>query len=125
MITSSEVFSALRRRQTPAAENYHHNVYVIELDASVMKDRKFRGANKGCDMNKPCLYVGSTGLSPEERFKNHKMGYKANRFAKRYGLRLRPDLFAVYNPLPYKAAVELEFELAAALREEGYAIWQA
>jgi hypothetical protein len=125
MITAGEYFTAKERKQKPAEAAWHHNVYVIELDQKVLKDRKFRAANPQHDPAKPCLYVGATGLSPYERFLNHKDGYKANRYAEKYGLHLRPDLFAVYNPMPYKAAVELEIELAAALREEGYAVWQA
>lgn len=125
MITAGEVFTAKERKQNPAKAAWHHNVYVIELDPKVLKDRKFRATNPHHDPKKPCLYVGSTGLSPYERFLNHKDGYKSNRYAEKYGLHLRPDLFAVYNPMPYKAAVELEIELAEGLREEGYAVWQA
>lgn len=124
MITADEFFAAKKRKQ-PAPENYHHNVYVIELDPKVLKDKKFRAENPGHDAGKPCFYVGSTGMSPEMRFLNHKRGYKSNRYAKRYGLRLRPDLFACYNPMPYEAAIELEAELALALRGEGHAVWQA
>ena len=124
MILSEEVWRAKAEKKAKAVA-HHHNVYVIELDPKVMKDRKFRGANKGCDPLKPCLYVGSTGLAPEERFENHKCGYKANRYVTRYGLRLRPDLYACYNPMPYAAAVELEIELATGLREDGCAVWQA
>ena len=100
-------------------------MYVIELDPKVLKDRKFRAANPGHDPLKPCVYVGCTGMSPEMRFVNHKRGYKSNRFAKKFGLHLRPDLFACYNPMPYEAAAEMEVELAEGLRDEGYAVWQA
>jgi len=41
----------------------------------------------------PCLYVGMTGLTPEERFANHKAGTKAAAVVKRYGLRLLPELY--------------------------------
>jgi hypothetical protein len=125
MITADEFFTAKAQKQQkkkPAA--HHHNVYVIELDPTVLKDRKFRAANPGRDPAKPCLYVGATGLSPYERFLNHKDGHKSNRYAEKYGLHLRPDLFDVYNPLPYEAALELEKDLAEGLREEGYAVWQ-
>jgi hypothetical protein len=125
MITAGEVFAAKKRKQNPAEAAWHHNVYVIELDPKVLKDRKFRAANPKHDPKKACLYVGATGLSPYERFLNHKDGYKSNRYAEKYGLHLRPDLFDFYNPMPYKAAVELEVELAKGLREEGYAVWQA
>ena len=32
---------------------------------------------------------------------------------------------AVYNPMPYEAAREMEVELAIGLREAGYGVWQA
>ena len=38
---------------------------------------------------------------------------------------LRPDLYAVYNPMPDRAACEMEVELGIALREKGYGVWQA
>jgi len=125
MITAGEFFTAKERKQNPAKAAWHHNVYVIELDPKVLKDKKFRAVNPQHDPAKPCLYVGSTGLSPYERFLNHKDVHKSNRYAKKYGVHLRPDLFAVFNPMPYEAAVELEVELAIGLREEGYAVWQA
>ena len=42
-----------------------------------------------------------------------------------YGLRLLPKLYAYANPMPYDAARDMEVELAIALQEEGYAVWQA
>ena len=33
------------------------------------------------------LYVGSTGLTPDERYLNHKRGHKASRWVRRYGIR--------------------------------------
>jgi hypothetical protein len=125
MITAGEFFAAKERKQNPAKAAWHHSVYVIELDPKVLKDRKFRAANPGHDPAKPCLYIGATGMSPQMRFVNHKRGYKSNRYAKKFGLHLRPDLFEFYNPMPYKAAIALEVELAMGLREDGYAVWQA
>lgn len=43
----------------------------------------------------------------------------------RFGLRLLPRLYAYANPMPYQAARDMEVELAIALQEEGYAVWQA
>lgn len=125
MITADEFFAAKKRKgKKPAEESWHHNVYVIELDPKVLRDKKFLAANPDYNPEMACLYVGATGMSPEMRFINHKRGYKANRYAKRYGVKLRPDLFAMYNPMPYEAATELEQELARGLREDGYAVWQ-
>ena len=103
---------------------WHHNVYVIELAREVLEEARFRRANPGYDPAKPCVYVGMTGLTPEERFAKHKQGIKANRFVMRYGVRLLPELYAYANPMPYEAARDMEVELAIGLREEGYAVWQ-
>ncbi len=128
MITAGEFFTAITKRRGPRgkvrAENFHHNVYVIELDKSVLKDRRFRNANPDHDTKKSCFYVGCTGMSPDMRFLNHQRGYKSNRYAHKYGLKLRPDLFSCYNPMPYEAALEMEQELAEALRDQGHAVWQ-
>jgi hypothetical protein len=102
----------------------HHNVYVVELDPAVRKDRRFAAANKGCSEELPCLYVGLTGLTPEERFSRHKAGVQASRIVKRYGAKLRPDLYEHLNPMPYEAAVEMESDLAEDLRAEGHGVWQ-
>ena len=70
-------------------------------------------------------YVGMTGLDPDLRFDKHKAGIQANQFVFRFGLRLLPALYEVYNPMPYEAAREMEVELAIGLREAGYGVWQA
>lgn len=75
--------------------------------------------------NKPCVYVGCTGLTPEERFARHKAGIRASTYVRKYGVRLLPRLYAYANPMPYEAAREMEVELAIALQAEGYAVWQA
>lgn len=106
------------------AARHHHNVYVVELSPEVLQEAKFRRANPDYDVMKPCVYVGMTGLTPEERFKKHKRGIRANRYVERYGLRLLPKLYAYANPMPYEAARDMEVELAIALREEGYGVWQ-
>lgn len=103
---------------------HHHHVYVVELDPAVLNLARFRRSNPDRDMLKPCVYVGMTGLTPEQRFARHKAGVRANRYVQRYGLRLLPKLYAYANPMPYAAAREMEVELAIALREEGYAVWQ-
>ena len=103
----------------------HYSVYVIELDGAVLNHTRFRDANPDRDMLKPCVYVGCTGLSPEERFAKHKAGIQANTYVQRYGLRLLPRLYAYANPMPYAAARDMEVELAIALQAQGYAVWQA
>lgn len=103
---------------------YHHHVYVVELAAEVLSEPRFRRANPQYRPGMVCVYVGMTGLMPDERFDKHKAGIKANRYVLRYGLRLLPHLYEVYNPMPHLAALEMEVELGIALREQGYGVWQ-
>ena len=63
-----------------------------------------------------------TGLDPEERFSNHKAGIKAARIVQRYGVRLLPELYEVFNPMPFDVAAQMEKELAEDLRAQGYAV---
>lgn len=100
----------------------HHHVYVVELDPAVARLASVRAANPGRDASRPCVYVGMTGLPPEERLANHLAGYKASSHVRRYGRRLLPELFAHLNPLPYEAAVEMERDLAEDLRRQGYTV---
>jgi hypothetical protein len=109
----------LRPKRQPES---HHNVYVVLLDPAVGKLRKVRAANPKRDPKKPCVYVGMTGLTPEERFANHKAGIKAAFAAKRYGLRLLPELYEHLNPMPYEAAAQMEMDLAEDLRRAGYTV---
>ena len=101
-----------------------YSVYVIELSKDVLNEPRFRKANAGYRLGFPCIYVGMTGLSPDVRFDKHKAGIQSNRFVRRYGLHLLPQLDEVYNPMPYDGARDMEVELAISLREKGYAVWQ-
>ena len=107
-----------------STSRHHHNVYVVELSRDVLDEPRFRKANPDYDRTKPCVYVGMTGLSPDDRFDKHKAGVKSNKYVRLYGLRLLPELYEIYNPMPYEGAREMEVELAIGLREEGYGVWQ-
>ena len=73
---------------------------------------------------KACYYVGQTIHDPATRFKQHKVGYKANRFVNRYGLRLAPRKFKKYNPIEKREKAELiEQKLAKKLRKKGHGVW--
>jgi hypothetical protein len=55
-------------------------VYVVELDLVAVDGR-------------PVLYVGQTSLTPEARLAQHQSGYKASRWVRQHGVRLRRDLY--------------------------------
>jgi predicted GIY-YIG superfamily endonuclease len=94
-------------RKTPSD---HHHVYVVYL-------RNPKGDGKAG------YYVGMTGLSPEERFENHKKGVKAARIVRRCGERLVPRLYSHLNPMPFARAKAMEVLLADSLRKRGFVVF--
>lgn len=70
------------------------------------------------------LYVGMTGLTPEERFLNHKAGDKASKDVRRFGLGLLPVIYRHLNPLDWEPARIAEVELSEALRRTGMRVIQ-
>jgi predicted GIY-YIG superfamily endonuclease len=88
----------------------HHNVYVVYL-------RNPKGNGQAG------YYVGMTGLSPEQRFANHKQGLKAARVVRTFGERLVPKLYAHLNPMPYEKARQMEAWLAESLRKRGFLVF--
>jgi predicted GIY-YIG superfamily endonuclease len=112
----------LKRVRAERQPEHHHHVYVVLLDPAAGRIRKVRAENPKRDPKKPCVYVGMTGLTPEERFANHKMGTKAAWVVKRHGLRLLPDLYEHLNPMPYEAAAQMEKDFAEDLRRTGYTV---
>ena len=101
----------------------HHSLYAIELDPAVMKHRAFRDRNPG-GATAGCVYIGVTGLSPEQRFARHRDGTQSSRFVRAHGQRLRLDLVEGFTRLPYRIAATMEPRLAAWLRAQGFAVWQ-
>lgn len=108
------------RAASPAA--HHHHVYVVLLSKKAARCPAILAANPARDPKKPCVYVGMTGLDPGERFANHKNGIKAARVVQQFGLRLLPELYEIFNPMPFEAAVQMELELAEDLRKQGYTV---
>ena len=101
-----------------------YNVYVIELDREVLTSKKFREKNPNMKPKGACFYVGQTIHDPETRFKQHKSGYKSNRYAKKYGLRLVPQIFSKFNPIAKRKEAEfLEQWIADKLRDMGHGVW--
>ena len=112
----------LRRHLAERQLAQHYNVYVVLLRPAAGKIRRIRNENPHSQSDKPCVYVGMTGLTPEERFINHKKGIKAANVVKRFGIRLVPEFYSHLNPMPYQAAVQMEMDLAEDLRDIGYTV---
>jgi len=104
---------------------HHYSVYVVELAPEVWDVFRFRRANPDYQTGQPFVYVGMTGLDVDLRFDKHKAGIQSNRFVRDFGVRLLPALYAMYNPMPYEGARDMEVELGIGLREAGYGVWQA
>ena len=99
------------RPSVPAKKRQvHHNVYVVYL-------RNPKGDGKAG------YYVGMTGLTPEERFSNHKAGIKASSIVKRFGERLMPKLYAHLNPMSYADAIAMEKQLFEELKAKGFQVF--
>ncbi len=88
----------------------HHSVYVVYL-------RNPKGDGRAG------YYVGMTGLTPEQRFQNHKAGIKAAGVVRRCGVRLVPKLYAHLNPMTYADALTMEVRLAQELRARGFQVF--
>ena len=101
-----------------------YSVYVIELRPEAMGKKTFAAKNADRREDKPCLYVGQTARTPEERFAQHLAGTKSSRIVKEYGVRLRPRLYANVGPFETRAESErAETKLAEKLRRRGFAVW--
>lgn len=107
------------------ARRKHYHVYVVELSDDVLLNPRFMRSNPNYLPGKPCVYVGMTGLDPDVRFDKHKAGIQANSYVQKFGQRLLPQLYELYNPLTYDEARSLEVELGIDLREGGFGVWQA
>jgi predicted GIY-YIG superfamily endonuclease len=100
----------MARTGKEAVNRDHHSVYVVFL-------RNPLGDGKAG------YYVGMTGLTPEQRFANHKAGIKSASIVRKYGVRLVPTLYEHLNPMPYEKAVRMEVELADSLRKRGFRVF--
>ena len=100
----------MSKSKRPTRTKSHHSVYVVYL-------RNPKGDGRAG------YYVGMTGLSPEQRFENHKAGVKAARVVTRFGERLVPRLYTHLNPMPFRKAEEMEVALAESLRKRGYLVY--
>jgi hypothetical protein len=98
------------RKKTTGAKALHHRVYVVRL------------TNPHGD-GRDGYYVGMTGLPLEERFANHKRGYKSASIVRRCGVALAWELFDGIPAMSFKEAALTEPTLADDLRDLGYLVY--
>lgn len=101
---------SVRRRVPRPGIEPKSSVYVVLLDRN---DGTFE------------LYVGRTGLSPDDRYRKHKSRVKSSKWVRNYGIGLLPALYKHLNPMEYERSVDAEIELAQALRATGVTVYQA
>ena len=92
--------------------------------ARLITTRNFDKKNPKYIRGNGCVYVGQSARKPEIRFEQHKKGYKANYFAKLYGIKLFLVPHEEYNPISTRKNVkEIEFMLGKALRLKQFIVW--
>lgn len=100
------------------------NVYVIELKTDVLEERPgLRKANPDPDPDLPPVYVGKTHHDPAKRFRIHKEGgSRSSGYVEKFGVHLRPDLYACYNPCTELEAFRKGRRLTRVLRNCGFTV---
>lgn len=95
-----------------AAPDRGYRLYVIELSEA---------AKERFHTDKVCLYVGQSYHSAEERFQQHLNGVRASRHVRKFGVKLRPDLFDPTMVFEAKHQAErAERRLGNQLKHRGY-----
>jgi hypothetical protein len=101
------------------------NVYVIRLDPVGMQNKKrFWKANPGYKKGHDLLYVGTSILTPAERFEQHQEDTNANRYVRDHGVALAEEYFSGLPKLTANNYEDKEKEYADQLRSQGHAVWQ-
>jgi Protein of unknown function (DUF3293) len=91
-----------------------YHAYVIELNDEIEKPP---------EATQPWVYVGQSSATPEERFSQHRRGYKSSKWPRKYGVKLRPDLYEDQPALRTQdEALAYEAWLAAYLQALGYPV---
>jgi predicted GIY-YIG superfamily endonuclease len=109
-----------------------YRVYVVELSKKVFTENaRFRLANPQFNGVLECLYVGMTSKTPQERFRQHRTGFRnkkgyklSSNIVQKYGMYLRPSLYNHIDPMTTRSeALKMEKQLALELRRKRYAVW--
>ena len=115
----------------------NHRVYAFYLSNDVLNKRKFKEVNPNYIVGKPCVYVGMTGKSIEERYSEHtnpeNENYsKGSKWMKQFGVRNLFDALAIElfdhpnisrENLTFGEALQNEKLYGEWLRFKGYGVW--
>lgn len=111
----SEGWSVTEGRKTSS-------VYILMLRESAGMESKMIAQNKDTkSIPAGYLYVGMTGLTVEDRVKNHVKGYKSCNLVKKHYL----EIFGSINDLFHYEAEQLEKLIPVYLRSLGFWVYQA
>ena len=125
---TAEIMTKRTKKKTKRAPPKDRNVYVIyviELDSKILKKKDFLKENPNRDPSKPCVYVGMTSKTPEERFAIHQSEHlHSSPKVREFGIALMRELYEHLNPLTREEVEDMEQKLAEDLRSQGYAVWQ-
>ena len=114
-----------------------HQVYAFYLKQDVLGKRKFQEANPNYKKGKPCVYVGMTGKSIEERYYEHtnpeNENYsKGSKWMKNHAVHGFANALAIEflnhpsisrETLTFGEALQNEKLYAEWLKSQGYGVW--
>ena len=114
-----------------------HRVYAFYMNKSVLSKKKFQEANPNYKKGKPCVYVGMTGKSIEERYDEHtnpenENFNKGSKWMKNHAVHGFVEALAIdllshpdisRETLTFGEALQNEKLYAAWLKSQGYGVW--
>lgn len=98
-------------------------VSVVELDRSVLVERRHSNSRTDLEGVRACLFVSVDERSPTEFYGACLRGEVDNALVQRYGLSVRFDLCPSYARVLEIGANQVRDEVAEDLRQSGYAVW--
>jgi hypothetical protein len=99
-------------------------LYAIRLDPSAVIDETIKDVNPNRGDYIDTIYVGSTGLTTDQRFANHLAMNFGSPVVRDYGIELIRDLCIRLNTTNSRVAEIAEAEYADELRRRGYWVYQ-
>ena len=101
-----------------------YSVYVIGLRPEVLGKKRVADEHSDRREDKPCVYVGQTARTPEDRCSQHLAGKHSRRIGREFGVKLKPRLYRNVKPFATRPEAEAEeMRLGEKLRRRGYAVW--